>query len=166
MGVPGAVTWNSVVTVSGQTQPGVAVSITADLTTTTTISRTIVVYVPAAVKGAGSRPRTSAPPTRTMVCRKGLRGCVARSVTRPMTRTTLLYHAATQARADRRGRFAARITLKYRAYRVVRATLTVTAATPRGRFTQSASITVVPLRDLKVESRHVDVKGGAGQARR
>jgi len=146
----GSLTLNSMVTVSGQTRPGLLVSVGVDLTTTTTVSHTVVVYVPATrtarTKDRGARPRAGASSAKTVACRARSKGCVARSVTRLVTRATLLYRTATRVRADRKGHFAARVRLGYRARRAVRATLTVTATVPlaRGRFARSTPVRVTP----------------------
>lgn len=142
----GSLTLNSVVTVSGQTRPGLLVSVGVDLTTTTTVSHTVVVYVSATrtarTKDRGARPRAGASSAKTVACRARSKGCVARSVTRLVTRATLLYRTATRVRADRKGHFAARVRLGYRARRAVRATLTVPLA--RGRFARSTPVRVMP----------------------
>jgi subtilase family serine protease len=143
----GGVTLNSVVTVDGRTRPGVTVAISASLITTSTISQRAVIYAPT----TASAPRSSSkkgvkPAART--CRKDVPGCVARVVTRRVVRTTLLYQTrtATRARADRGGRFSARVRLDYRPRTTARVMLTVTliTAAPRGRFVRALLVKVAP----------------------
>jgi len=137
--VSGTVTRDSVVTVSGRARPGASLSITTSLTTTTTIAQKIVVYVAA----AGARgPRPASRTAKAAPCRKGARGCVARTVVRRVARTTLLYRTSTSARVDRQGRFSARIQLRYGPRATVRATLTLTVAASYGHVTHSARVTV------------------------
>jgi len=80
------------------------------------------------------------------MCRKGVSGCVARVVTRRVVRTMVLYQTATRTRADRAGRFNARVRLDYRPRKTARVMLTVTLTTtaPRGRFVREALVTVTP----------------------
>jgi len=143
----GGVTLHSVITVDGRTRPGVTVSISASLTTTSTISQRAVIYAPATT----SAPRSSSkkgvkPAART--CRKDAPGCVARVVTRRIVRATLLYQTrtATRARADRGGRFSVRVRLDYRPRMTARVTLTVTLTTvaPRGQFVRAILVKVTP----------------------
>jgi len=137
--VSGTVTRGSMVTVSGRAQPGVSLSITTSLTTTTTVSQKVLVYVSvAAAKG----PRLAARTAKAAPCRKGMRGCVAQTVVRHVARTTLLYRTSTRARADRQGHFKARVQLRFGPRVTVHVTLTLTVAASYGHVTHSTRVTV------------------------
>jgi len=143
----GGVTLHSVVTVDGRTRPGVTVAISASLTTASTISQRAVIYAPATTSAPRSSSKKSVKPA-ARTCRKGAPGCVARMTTRRVVRTILLYQTwtATRARADRAGRFSARVRLDYRPRTTARVTLTVTLITtaPRGQFIRAILVKVAP----------------------
>jgi len=139
----GVVTLNSMVMVRTLTLPNATVSITAKLTTTRVSSRKVVQYIRPLVKKAGKKPHIAAHGTQP-TCGKGVRGCVAQTVTQRVTTTTALYQTTTRARADRKGQLNARVRLTYVVHKAMQATLTVMVKTPRGTVTSSSSVKVVP----------------------
>lgn len=145
MSVPrGNLTENSVIFVDGQARPNNTVDISADLSTTTVVNQKVVIYVRPGMTGTGMQPHTVLEAKRLPACRKGMRGCVAKTVTRRVTRTTVLYHATARVHADRTGRFSATLRLRYHARKAMRAMLTVTARTARGSTKRQTPVTVAP----------------------
>jgi len=141
----GGVTLNSVVTVNGRARPGAPVAISASLTTTSTMSQRAVIYVSVTASARRSSSNKGVKAAARM-CRKGVSGCVARVVVRRVVRTTLLYQTATRTRADRAGRFSARVRLDYQPRKTARVMLTVTLTTvaPRSQFVRAVLVTVTP----------------------
>jgi len=143
--VPGGiVTENSAMTVSGRARPSIPVDIVAGLTTTTFVNQKTVVYVRPGAIGSGTRPHTPADAKRQPACRKGVRGCVAKTVVRRVARTTQLYHTTARTRAGRKGRFTATVRLRYRTRKTLQAMLTVTVRTSQGQSSRRMRIKVVP----------------------
>ena len=142
--VPGGVlTENSVVMVSGRAQPYNTVDIGANLTTTTFVNQKVVIYVRPGSTG-GAQPHINPKAKRLPVCRKGVKGCVARTVTRRVGHVDWLYHATTRVHADRTGRFSATVHLRYRAQRTMHATLIVTVRTSQGQSARYIRVMVAP----------------------
>lgn len=145
MGVPGGtVRENSMVTVSGRARPYNTVDVAADLSTTAFVNQKMVTYIRPGTTGSKTRPHTLPDAKRQPACHKGVRGCVARTVTRRVTRTTRLYHTAARTRADRAGRFKATMRLHYRARKTLQATLTVTARTSGGQSSRRVGVKIAP----------------------
>jgi len=145
MSVPGGtVTENSPLTVSGRARPYNTVDVAADLSTTTFVNQKTVIYVRPGTTGSKTRPHTLPDAKRQPACRKGVRGCVARTVTRRVARTTRLYHTTARTRADRAGRFKVMVRLRYQARTTLRATLTVTARTSGGQSSRCVGVKIAP----------------------
>ncbi len=141
MRVPGGtVTENSPITVSGRARPYNTVDVAADLLTTTLVNQKTVIYVRPGTTERKTRPDAKRQPA----CRKGVRGCVARTVTRRGARTTRLYYTTARTRADRAGRFTATVRLRYRAHKTLQATLTVTACTAGGQSSRRVGVKLTP----------------------
>lgn len=140
----GTVTENSVISVSGQARPNNTVDIGADLTTTTMVNQKIVIYVRLGATGSGVQPHTDPMAKRLPACRKGMRGCVARTVTRRITHMARLYRVAARVHADRTGHFNATLRLHYWVHKAMQAMLIVTARTSQGWASRRMPVRVVP----------------------
>ncbi len=139
-----SVTDGSAVTVSGRVRPNATVDIAADVSTTTFVNQKAVIYVRPSAAKKGAHPHMPPNVQKQPACRKGMKGCVARTVTRRVAHTTRLYHAAMRVRADRKGHFRATVRLHYRAKKAMRVTLMVMVRTPQGQTSRWMGIKVMP----------------------
>ncbi len=78
------------------------------------------------------------------LCHKGVKGCVARRVTRRVVVTTVLYRVRAHVRADRYGRVQAIVRLTYNPRTTQRLTLAVTVQTRRGTTVVRKPVTAKP----------------------
>jgi len=118
--------------------PRAAVAITTQLERVSTATQTTVVYVP-----AGDKARAT---IGAAACRKGMRGCIARTIVRRVTRTLVLYQTGVRAQADKRGHAQATVRLDYAPRKTQRLLLVVTVRTSLGSATRGTPVTILPAR--------------------
>jgi len=93
------------------------VTVTGTLARVTTTTRLVTEYAPASGPKAQTRGRSgtsAASHSRGPLCRKGLKGCIVKHVTRRVNVTTVLAWARVHVHADKRGYAQATMALRYR----------------------------------------------------